>query len=125
MSERAVASTETDRLVKLIRLIFSSDKPGEIVGAVMAAKRVLDNNDRDGHWLAERFALGAAPVAVTTDDTSSARDDKSAIWFAWHRRHRLSPKEFHFVETIVAQAAPLSVKQRRRLNDIVARLEAS
>ena len=53
MSERAITTIETERVAKLIRLIFSSDKPGEIVAAVMAARRVLDNNDCDGHWIAD------------------------------------------------------------------------
>jgi hypothetical protein len=29
----ALATVETDRLVKLLRLIFNSDKPGEVVAA--------------------------------------------------------------------------------------------
>jgi hypothetical protein len=125
MSERAVATIETDRIVKLLRLIFSSDKPGEIVAAVTAAKRVLDNNDCDAHWLADRFALGATSVAVTPDDKRGERDDRSAAWFCFHRRYSLSPKERLFIENIVERAAPLTAKQRKWLHDIIDRLEAA
>jgi hypothetical protein len=122
----ARTAIETDRLAKLIRLIFSTDKPGEIVAAVMAAKRVLDNNDCDAHWLADVFERGAAPVAVTRDDESSERDDdRSATWFCFHRRHALSPRERGFVENLVERSAPLTPKQRKWLFDIVDRLEAA
>jgi hypothetical protein len=124
MTERAIATTETDRLAKLIRLIFSSDREGEIVAAVTAAKRVLDSSDLDAHWLADRFALGAASFAATPDE-SGERDDRSAAWFCFHRRYSLSPKERLFVENIVERAAPLTPKQRKWLLDIVNRLVAS
>ena len=44
---------------------------------------------------------------------------------AFHRRHSLSPKERLFIENIVKRAAPLTVKQRRWLHDIVDRLEGA
>jgi hypothetical protein len=137
MSERAVASTETDRLAKLIRLIFSSDNSGEIVAAVTAAKRVLASENVDAHWLADALERGAAPVVVTPEDESGERDDRdrdddrpdaddrSKAWFAWHRRFLLSAKERQFVERVVSWRGPLSVKQRQWLRAIVDRLEAS
>jgi hypothetical protein len=125
MTNRAVATVETDRLAKLIRLIFSSDNSGEIVGAVMAAKRVLASENLDAFWLADRFALGATLVAVTPDDESSERNDRSAAWYAFHRRHSLSPRERLFVENIASRSGPLSARQRQWLADIVNRLEAA
>jgi hypothetical protein len=116
MSERAI-TTETDRLAKLVRLIFSSDKEGEIVGAVMAARRVLETNGLDCHWLADQIT---APVAHADD-----RDDHSDIWFAFHRRYRLSPKERLFVENIASRSGPLSARQRQWLSDICDRLAPS
>jgi hypothetical protein len=125
MSERAVATTDVERLAKLIRLIFSSDRPGEVMAAIDATKRLLDNNDCDGHWIADRFALGAASVAVVPDDDERGeRDDRSAAWFAYHRRRFLSARERLFVENIVARAAPLTPRQAKWLHDIVDRLEA-
>jgi hypothetical protein len=95
------------------------------MAAIDATKRLLDNNDCDGHWIADRFALGAAAVAVTSDDESSERDDRSASWYCFHRRYSLSPKERLFIENIVERAAPLTPKQRKWLFDIVDRLEAA
>jgi DNA-binding transcriptional LysR family regulator len=90
----------------------------------MAAKRLLASENLDAHWLADRFALGAASVVVTPDDESSERDDRSAAWYAFHRRYSLSPKERLFIENIVERAAALTPKQRKWLHDIVDRLEA-
>jgi hypothetical protein len=119
----ALAAVETDRLAKLIRLIFSSDKPGEVIAAVNAAKRVLSSENLDAHWLADR--LTSQPARAHPPDKSDERNDRSAAWFAFHRSHRLSPKERKFIESIVQWAAPLSPKQRQWLHDIVERLEAS
>jgi hypothetical protein len=116
-------AVETDRLAKLIRLVFSSDKEGEIVAAVAAAKRLLESGNVDAHWLADRLTV---PIALQASDGSNGeRDDGSAAWFAFHRRDRLSPKERAFIENIVERSAPLSPRQRQWLNDIVDRLEAA
>jgi hypothetical protein len=118
----ALAAVETDRLAKLLRLIFSSDKPGEVIAAIDAAKRVLSSENLDAHWLADRLT---APAVTPPPNKSAERNDRSAAWFAFHRSHRLSPKERKFIESIVQWAAPLSPKQRQWLHDIVERLEAS
>jgi hypothetical protein len=114
-------AVETDRLAKLIRLIFSSDKSGEIIAAVAAAKRVLAVENKDAHWLADK--LTAPPPAVVADKHDD-RNDRSAAWFAFHRSHRLSPKESAFVANILQYSRPLSDKQKNWLHDIVDRLEA-
>jgi poly(3-hydroxyalkanoate) synthetase len=125
----AVATVETERIVKLLRLIFSTDKAGEIVAAVTAAKRVLAAGDRDTHFVAEVFERGASMPIEHHDEHDGDRvdddDDRSALWFAWHRRHRLSAKEAAFVENIKARSAPLTARQRKWLFDIVDRLEAA
>jgi hypothetical protein len=123
MNAAAATLVETDRLAKLLRLIFSSDKSGEVLAAVDAAKRVLASENVDAHWLADR--LTSQPARAHPPDKSAERDDRSAAWFAFHRSHWLSPKERKFIESIVQWAAPLSPKQRRWLHDIVERLEAS
>jgi hypothetical protein len=119
-----LATTEVDRLAKLIRLIFSTDKTGEAAAGVDAVKRLLASENLDAFWLADRFALGAASVAVTPERESSERDDRSAAWYAFHRRHSLSPRERDFIENIVKRAAPLTPRQRQWLFNIVDRLEA-
>jgi hypothetical protein len=118
---RAVAP---DRLAKLIRLIFSTDKEGEIVAAVTAAKRILISETLDAHFVADNFLRGATSIMLPTPDKRDECDDRSAAWFCYHNRKRLSPKEQAFVENIVERTAPLSPKQRKWLCDIVDRLES-
>jgi hypothetical protein len=116
----AVATIETDRLAKLLRLAFGSDNDGEIVAAVGAARRLLAASDLDGHWLADRLT---APSALPASDRGNGEcDDRSAAWFAFHRRHLLSPKERAFICNFVERSAPLSDKQRKWLWDICDRL---
>lgn len=127
MTTTAIATVETERIVKLLRLIFSTDKAGEIVAAVTAAKRVLAAGDRDTHFVAEVFERGATlPVTRAGDhDQVDDGDDRPAIWFCWHRRHRLSAKEAAFIENVAARSSPLTPKQRQWLNVLVDRLEAA
>jgi hypothetical protein len=130
MSERAVATTDVDRFAKLIRLIFSTDQEGEAAAAVDAVKRMLASENVDAHWLADSFKRGAAPLARVDDvradrhGDDEERDDHSAIWFCWHRRHRLSPREHAFIERIRTWRGPLSEKQQQWLYSIVDRLDA-
>jgi hypothetical protein len=129
VSERAVATTDVDRIAKLIRLIFSSDRQGEVVAAVDATKRLLATNGLDCHWVADRIT---AQVARADDRAHGARDgdddgqdDRSAAWFCWHRRHRLSVKEKAFIENMVAWSGPLTPRQRKWIRDICDRLEGA
>lgn len=115
----ALATVETERLAKLLRLIFGSDQDGEIVAAVAAVRRILAASDVDHHWLADRLT---APIALAAVDNCEDRDDRSDAWFCFHRRNMLSPKERAFIENIVARSAPLSSKQRKWLHDICDKL---
>jgi hypothetical protein len=125
----ALATTDVDKIAKLVRLVFSSDRPGEIVAAVEAAKRLLATNDLDCHWVADRITAPVAHAddrhADRRDDDDNERDDHSAIWFCFHRKHRLSEKEFAFITNIVARARPLTPRQSKWVRDICDRLEAS
>jgi DNA-binding transcriptional LysR family regulator len=121
----ALATAETDRLSKLIRLTFTSDKTGEIAAAVAAVRRLLESSGLDAHWLADAVERGATPVVVQPEERRDERDDRSDIWFCFHRRHRLSPKERAFIENVVDRSRPLSNKQRQWLHDIVERLVAA
>ena len=118
----ALATVDTDRVAKLIRLIFGSNRDGEVVAAVAAVKRILAASDLDAHWLADRLAAPTTLPAV--DDDRDDRDDRSDAWFVFHRRHQLSPKERAFIENIIQWSSPLSPKQRQWLSDIVERLVA-
>jgi DNA-binding transcriptional LysR family regulator len=120
----AIATTDVDRLGKLLRLALVADKDGEAIAAIGAVKRLLDSNGLDPHWVVDTFERGATLVAVTPDDESSERDDRSAAWYAFHRRHALSPRERLFIENIVERAAPLTPRQAKWLHDIVDGLEA-
>jgi hypothetical protein len=117
----ALATAETNKLAKLIRLIFSTDQHGEAIAAIAAVKRILASEKLDHHWLADRLAAPTASPAVDNLD----RDDRSNAWFVFHRRHQLSPKETAFIENIIQWSNPLSSKQRQWLSDIVDRLVAA
>jgi hypothetical protein len=116
----ALPTVETDRLAKLIRLIFSTDKTCEAVAAIAAVKCILTSENVDAHWLADRFT---EPIALPRADKREERSEQSDAWFAFHHRHLLSPKERAFVENIFEWSAPLSDKQRRWFWDIIAKLE--
>jgi hypothetical protein len=117
----ALATIETDRLAKLIRLIFGSDQDGEIVAAVAAAKRLLAASDLDAHWLADIVERGTSQVAPSISPDAQG-DDRSLVWFAFHRRDRLTQKEAAFVESLTRWRGTISERQRVWLRDIVDRL---
>jgi hypothetical protein len=123
-----IAVETTDKIAKLVRVIFSSDRPGEVAAAVDATKRLLTTNGLDCHWVADRIA---APVArpdasgrYRDDDDDDGQDDRSRIFFCWHRRRFLSPRERDFIERIRDWRGPISEKQRRWLHNICDHLEA-
>jgi hypothetical protein len=118
----ALASIETGKLAKLLRLAFGSDSAGEIVAAVAAVKRLLAASDLDAHWLADVVERGSQVAHVDHsdhDDHDREGDDSSAIWFAFHRRHSLTPRDRQFIEGLTRWRGPLSTKQRKWLADIV------
>jgi hypothetical protein len=120
----AITVETTDKLAKMMRLIFSSDRPG--LAAVDATKRLMASNGVDHHWLADRItAIAHADGRADRREDGDDRDDHSDIWFAFHRRHRLSPKERLSVENIASRPGPLTARQRQWLSDICDRLVAS
>jgi hypothetical protein len=121
MTGTALATVETDRLAKLIRLIFGTDQDGEIVAAVGAVKRLLAASDLDAHWLADIVERGTSPSAPSISPVAQG-DDRSLVWFAWHRRDRLSVKEAAFVESLTRWRGTISDRQRVWLHDICDRL---
>jgi hypothetical protein len=121
----AIATETTDKLAKMMRLIFSSDRPGEILAAVDATKRLMASNGVDHHWLANRItAVAHADDRAANRHGDDGDDDQSNIWFAYHRRHRLTARERDFIERIRTWRGPISAKQRIWLHDLCDRLEA-
>jgi hypothetical protein len=106
-----------EQLAKLIRLIFISDHPGEVSSAVDKVRRLLASEKLDAHWLADR--LTAPPQKQANDQ----HDEKSTVWWCYHHRHLLSPRDRQFIEGLADWRGPLSPKQQNWLNDIVAKLE--
>jgi DNA-binding transcriptional LysR family regulator len=119
----ALASTATDRLAKLIRLVFSSDQAGEVTAAVAAVRRILAAAGLDAHALADIVEHGTKSIAVPHVDRVDDDDDRSAIWFAYHRRYSLTPRNRQFIEGLTRWRGPLSAKQRKWLADIVDKIE--
>lgn len=118
----ALATVDTDRLAKLIRLIFGSDQDGEIVAAVAAVKRLLASAGLDAHALADIVEHGAKSIAAPPADDHGERDERSDAWFCFHHRNELSPKERAFIENVIQWSSPLSPKQRKWIHDIADRL---
>jgi hypothetical protein len=118
----ALATVETDRLAKLIRLIFGSDQDGEIVAAVAAAKRLLAASDLDAHWLADRLAAPAI-AGVAEERHHDDGDEHSLAWWCYHRRDALTAKERRFIDSLTRWRGPISERQAKWLHDIADRLE--
>jgi hypothetical protein len=114
----ALATVETDRIAKLVRLIFSTDKSGEALAAIAAVKRILASEKLDAHWLADR--LYQSEEHQRHDDG----DDRSLAWWCYHHRDRLSPRDRQFIEALTKWRSPLSPKQQKWLRDILAKLES-
>jgi DNA-binding transcriptional LysR family regulator len=116
----ALATVETERLAKLIRLVFSSDQAGEVTAAVTAVRRILAAAGLDAHALADIVEHGTKSIAVPhvdrVDDDDG--DDRSAIWFAYHRRYSLTPRDRQFIEGLTRWRGPLSIKQQKWLRDV-------
>jgi hypothetical protein len=73
-----LASTDVDRLGKLLRLALVADQAGEITGAICALKRALASAGLDPHFIADAFERGAKPIALVDhhrDDPDGAQDD--------------------------------------------------
>jgi hypothetical protein len=119
----ALATVDVDRLGKLLRLALIADLDGEITGALAALKRALASAGLDPHYVADCFERGAAaPVAPSISPDVTQGDDRSAIWFAFHRRYSLSPRDRQFIERLTEWRGTLSTKQQKWLRDICDKL---
>jgi hypothetical protein len=95
---------------------LSSNRDGEVVATVRAIERV--SAGRDLHDLAA--CLGAPVAQMQANDQHS---NKSTVWWCYHRRHLLSTRDRQFIEGLADWHKPLSPRQQKWLDDIVAKLE--
>ena len=115
----AVSSRDVERLGKLLGLLGSAHE-GERANAAALADRQLRALGRDWRWLVER-AFAPAPHAPAPPQAS---DPGARIMWLLSCRGFLSAWELGFVQSIHAQARPLSLKQRLKLQEITTRVEA-
>jgi hypothetical protein len=118
-------AVEHGRIGKLLRLALVADQDGEITGAIHALRRALTTCGLGPHDVVDAFERGAQPIAPAEldDDHDRGQDrDRSDIWFAYHHRHQLSPRDAHFVNSIARWSGPLSDRQRKWLTDICNKL---
>jgi hypothetical protein len=86
-----------------------------VTGDIRAAR---DNRDIDFYGCGLRHNIAGADPGREHDDG----DDRSAAWFAFHRRQWLTPRDRQFVEGLTKWHGPLSTKQQKWLRDVCDKL---
>jgi hypothetical protein len=104
--------------VSTFRLIFGTDNDGEIVAAVGGARRLLAASNLDGHWLADIVERRTKSIEFVDRRDDDPDHDRSAVWFAFHRRYSLTPRDRQFIEGLTRWRGPLSIKQQKWLRDV-------
>jgi hypothetical protein len=105
-------ATIAPRLRKLV-LMLSSSHDAEVVGAARAIGRVLADAGMDWHHLAD---------AVIRVDRLPTDDWRAMAQFCRGQAHRLSPRQFDFINNIALSRCEPPEKQWRWLRSIFARL---
>ena len=99
----AKSKIDTGKIAKLIRLL-GSDKPGEVIAAAAALKRMLAASGKDLHDLAAAAVAGLRPappqrqVQVWGPPAPRPGDWQSMCWYLHHHRLDLRPDDRAFVE---------------------------
>lgn len=106
------------RLGKML-LMLSSPQGGEVVAAARAIERTLHDAGHDWHDLVQALLPSPAPP-----DPADLSGDKSTVWWCFHRRHLLSPRDRQFIEDLTNRRKPLSPKQKNWLCAIREKLES-
>jgi hypothetical protein len=121
VSAGALPTVRPNSIPKLLRLLLISDQDGEVLGALAALKRALASAGLDAHYIVDAFERGM--VGPKRTDDAVYGDLRSTVWFCWHRRDRLDPKERQFVENICKRRTTPTDRQRAWILDIADRLE--
>src|SRR5258708_1189828 len=100
---------------QLVRLMLSTDKPGETVAAADAIRRTLASAGLDLYGVGDGMGGGLRGPLVPDD---GGEDWKSVALFCRHHRDRLGGKETEFIETILQYRRSPSERQLRWLSDI-------
>jgi hypothetical protein len=103
---------------------YVTTKPSthEVGAAVAAVKRLLAASDLDAHWLADIVERGTKQSALVDRHDDGPDHDRSAVWFAFHRRWSLTPRDRQFIEGLTRWRGPLSTKQEKWLRDVCDKL---
>jgi hypothetical protein len=127
----ALPTVRPNSIPEILRLLLISDIDGEVLAARAALRRVLASAGLDPHHVVDAYERGTKSLGSANgqsahsdhpDDHDRAGDDRSAIWFAFHRRHSLTPRDRQFIERLTEWRGPLSTKQRKWLADICDKL---
>jgi DNA-binding transcriptional LysR family regulator len=121
VSPAGLPTVKPNSIPALLRLLLISDQDGEVLAARAALKRVLASIGLDPHHIVDCYERGAQPDTPSVSPDTQG-DDRSLIWFAWHRRDRLTPRDRQFIERLTEWRGPLSTKQRKWLGDILDKL---
>jgi hypothetical protein len=104
-------ATITPRLRKLV-LMLSSSHDGEVIGAARAIGRALADAGTDWH----QFADSVIQAHHNSDDW------RAMAQFCRGQAHRLTTREFDFIDNIAMRGCGPSEKQRKWLRAIFSRL---
>jgi hypothetical protein len=105
-------ATIAPRLRKLV-LMLSSSHDGEVVGAARAIGRALADAGTDWHQFAD---------AIIRVDHLPNDNWRAMAQFCRGQAHRLTPREFDFINNIAMRGCEPSEKQWKWLRAIFARL---
>jgi hypothetical protein len=108
------------RVGQLVRLMLSTDRPGEAVAAADAIRRTLASAGLDLYALGDAIEAGLR-VPLVPDD--GGEDWRSIARFCRRHSDELTEKEADFVATLLTYYEPPSPKQMKWLVDIRDRID--
>jgi hypothetical protein len=119
---QGVSQKIASRIAQCLLLALSTDKAGEAVAAVAAARRAIDSAGLNIHSIADavQAGLGTPPAPPSAPPASSAW--RSTARFCRLHEEQLSPKEIQFLDAIMKYRGDISPKQVKWLADIAERI---
>jgi len=97
---------------------LGSNYDGEVVATARGIGNVLQGAGCDWHDLVQAL-LPSPPLP----DAAGVSNNKSNVWWCFHRRYLLSPHDRKFIEDLTKWHKPLSHRQQKWLQDIYEKLE--